>query len=481
MSGTVSGTVRGPGPRREGGTTLVAALLLALAAAAVVLAAGMDPEVPGPGAASARPDPTPVERTLLGCPSTASVSGEEMTGTATVGLAPLPDLPGAAGQTGAGAVRVGAIGDRGEVLGLARGELADVDAGPAPVLDARGRAARGIFAHRADRASGSIAGTPCPSPRGSWWFVGAGAGLDHVSDLVVANLDPGPAVLDVRVLGPDGPVETLGTRDIPLPPGEVVTLPLADVAPLTDELAVAVGTSRGRVVAAVLDRFTTPSGGSGLDWLPGTDRPARSLVLAGLPARAAARTLVVANPADRQARVEVEVAGAGGSFVPAGLDELSVAPGSVETLDLSDAVPRGEPAAVRVRSTVPLLATVRSVGPGDIGYAGPVGALDAPAAAPVLPGASSSVLLTAGEERAAADVVAHGSDGQVTGRQRVRVGARATAGWQPAAGSAYVVVVPVTGSVRGAVVHTGAGGLTQVPLTPLPLTVPTPRVVPGPR
>ncbi len=479
--------------RYRGDRTLLAALaVLVLAAAAVLSASGAAP--PG-GDTTAERGPTgvPVERTVLACPDatdTAQIGARART-TVEAGLSGVKDLLGAGVSLGSGGtVTVGRAGRAGRDRTLDRGELVDLRAGRAHVLDAKGSAAVGLFGYRTDRTSRGTAVARCVEPRGTWWFAGAGGSLDHSSDLVLANVDPGPAVVDVRVYGPDGPVETVGTRGIPIAPNGSQTLAMADVAPQTEELLVEVVAVRGRVAAAVVDRYAAGAeAAAGLEWLPGTDRPRRNLRLIGLPARASSRTLLVTNPGDRQALVELQLAGSAGSFTPLGLDETSVAPGSVESVDLSAVVPSGEPVAVRVRSTAAVVATVRSVGRSggrsvgrrDTSYAGAAAPLVDPAAVPVLEQATTTVQLTAGSLPARARLVGLTRTGRVREKDTVTIDATATATWQPARRTAYVVVRPIEGSVYGAATYAGAGVLSQTPLVGLPLTVVTPRVVPGPR
>ena len=478
--------------RYRGDRTLLAALaVLVLAAAAVLSASGAAP--PG-GDTTAERGPTgvPVERTVLACPDatdTAQIGARART-TVEAGLSGVKDLLGAGVSLGSeGTVTVGRAGRAGRDRTLDRGELVDLRAGRARVLDAEGSAAVGLFGYRTDRTPRGTAVARCVEPRGTWWFAGAGGSLDHNSDLVLANVDPGPAVVDVRVYGPDGPIETVGTRGIPIAPNGSQTLAMADVAPQTEELLVEVVAVRGRVAAAVADRYAAGAeAAGGLEWLPGTDRPSRNLRLVGLPARAASRTLLVANAGDRQALVELQLAGSAGGFTPSGLDETSVAPGSVESVDLSAVVPPGEPVAVRVRSTAPVVATVRSVGRSggrsvgrDTSYAGAAAPLVDPAAVPVLEQATTTVQLTAGSLPARARLSGFTRTGRVSGRNTVAIDATATATWQPARRTAYVVVRPIKGSVYGAATYAGGGALSQTPLVGLPLTVVTPRVVPGPR
>ena len=203
--------------------------------------------------------------------------------------------------------------------------------------------------------------TTCASPRSEWWFTGAGAGLDHSSTLLLANLDPGPAVVDLRVLGPDGELRGAGTRGIVVAPHSRKRVDLTGVAPQVDDLALDVHASRGRVVAAVDDSLrSSPTASEGLEWLAATDRPARRLHLAGVPGTAGGRTLLVANPSTLEAAVDVGVSGPSGTFAPAGLGPVTVAPGTIESVDVSRAVPAGEASGIRLRSRVPVVAALRS-------------------------------------------------------------------------------------------------------------------------
>jgi len=226
--------------------------------------------------------------------------------------------------------------------------------------------------------------TECPSPASTWWFTGAGATLDHSSELVLSNLDPGPAVMDIRVFGPDGEIETIGTRGITVPPEEQTTVALTDVAPQGNDLAVSVVSSRGRLVAAVSDTFAPGFVASpGDEWIPAQVSPSRMMRLAGLPGKADGHTLVLANPSDLEALVDVGVSGETGSFTPTEGAQVGVPPGSVVSTDLTKTI-GGRASAVTLRSTVPVTATVRSVVGAASAYAGSVHWLTGPAIAPVV-------------------------------------------------------------------------------------------------
>ncbi len=265
---------------------------------------------------------------------------------------------------------------------------------------------RATFAVDQARDAAAVGVGECLAPRARWWFTGAGAGLDHASTLVVANLDPGRAVLDVEVHGPDGLVDSIGTRGITMEPGEVQTIPLVEVAPQTDELAVHVEASRGRVVAALADSFATqPAAAPGRDWIPVQSDASQLLRLSPLPARADRRTLVVANPTDREALADVEVSTGSGTFVPTDVPQLRVPPGTVVTADLGPAVGK-EASAVLLTSPVPLTATVRSTRAADVTYTAAAPLLDGPAAAVLADDTVPTLQLTAGDDGGTAKVTA---------------------------------------------------------------------------
>jgi hypothetical protein len=418
-----------------------------------------------------------VDRTLLGCPDVPSSSGTRAVLRA--GLAPAPaglDLPAD------GSVQQGEPGSSGTAVEVTRGALAVLPGTGGRTVDATGGAAAGLFAARTDVTVGrSLAVTSCAAPRSQWWFTGAGAGLDHASTLVLANLDPGPASVDLQVLGPDGEVATAGTTGIPLAARSVRRVPLADIAPQTDELALRVSTSRGRVVADVTDAYRPGrTGPQGAEWLAGTDLPTRTVRLAGVPARRDSSTLLVANPSDLEAVVDVRVSGRAGSFAPAGLEPVSVAPGSVTAVDLGDLLPPGEAVGLRLTSRVPVVAALRSTVGGDHSYATVVRPLAGPAAAPVPGGTRATVQLTAGAVAARVAVEAYDDRGGRVDRATVAIPAGATGTWTPRDGARYLVVTPPAGPgrVSGAVTYTGSGAA-AMPLTALPFRVQRPAVRPG--
>lgn len=454
------------------------AALVVVAVAAVAVLAPRTPDVPASGAAILAEVPAGsassgevVTRTILRCPHYDSARG--VVSTVHVGLAETEE------QLGGGSVRRGGEGEDLRTVDVSRGDLVGLPADGGPTVVGNGGSAAAMFGFRSDRrASGVLAVAPCVAPRAQWWFTGAGAGLDHSSTLLLTNVDPGPAVVDLRVLGPAGEVRTVGTSGITIAPESEKRIDLVDIAPETDELALQVHASRGRVAASVVDSLR-PSASAlpGQEWVSGTDRPRRTVRLAGLPARAGAAKLLVANPSGLEAVVDVRVAGRSGTFTPAGLDPVTVPPGGLEQVNLDGSLPPGEPVSLVLRSRVPVVASVRYGSGADHAYGSPVVPLTGPAAALVVTGADGSVQLTAGGTAATADVAAFDDRGRLVGSTTLSIPAAATRAWSPPKSAAYLTVTPRRGLVSGAVTYTGAG-VADVPLTTLPIRVDRPLVRP---
>ncbi len=468
MSTPLSGRRIARRVRRGPDRLAVVAVALLVAASGLLVTAGAVEPAP---VSAPRPTAVPVEEVTNVCAAFPG-RGESRARTLSAPLPAAGDGALVAGPVGGQLTPVGADG-RGRLTGLE-----PPTGGAALSVSASDGAAVGRATFSADRRAGTAAVQECLAPHARWWFTGAAASLDHTSTLVLANPDPGPSVVDVLVLGPDGPVDAVGTRGIALAPGEVRSLDLVDVAPQSDELAVHVEASRGRVLAAVADSFATrPGAEPGRAWLPAQSGPGRVLRLGPLPQRADRRTLVVANPGDREALAEVEVAGASGSFVPTGLAQLRVPPGGVVTADLDDVVSAGV-AAVVLRSGVRLTATVRSGYGDDVSYATAAPLLGEPAAAPLPDGFRATLQLTAADD-AAARAVAYSADGEEVDSARLEAPAGSTATWRPE-GGAYLVVTPGEGRMSGGVSLSGRAGLAAVTLRPLPVTLRRPVVVPVP-
>ncbi|MGZ4490212.1 MAG: DUF5719 family protein [Nocardioidaceae bacterium] len=452
--------------RRPDRAAFTGLVLVLLAAAAVFLTRPAAPAAP-PHAVSSG---ALVRHARLACPQQGAARGA--TSQYLTGSVP------AAGVGSGGRVRAGAVGSPGSPVQLNRGSMVQLPKSVSgPQISADGDIAAGLFGYRVDSGT-TQAVAPCAAPRASWWFTGPAATLDHSSTLVMTNVDPGPAVVDLKVLGPHGPVSTVGTRGITIAPGSRKTVPLAGVAPQTGDAAVEVHASRGRVVAAMSDSFAPRAGANpGAEWLPDQTLPSRVVRLAGLPAKADQRTLLVSNPSSLEAIVGVQVQGANGGFTPAGLDAIQVAPGTVQSVDVTKAV-GNEATAVRLHSQVPVTASVRSTTAADSTYAAPVLPLAGPAAAPLVQGAAGTVQVTAGELPAQVRFASYTAGGHRLDGGTKTIRPKTTVTWTPAKRAAYVVVTPVKGAVYGALSLSGAG-VSEVPLTTLPIRFQEPPVLPA--
>lgn len=456
--------------RRPGPLGVVSIVLPVLAAVLVLVGARAD--VGSEAAATA--ESTPVDHVVLACLERAGGSEPEISTLA----APVPGLGAAGTLEATGAAATPLRPDE-------RGVLQRVPAArpsPALVLTADGETAAGRAAFLLERDGQTLAAQDCSSPRSEWWFTGGGGSLDHRSVLLLTNADPGPAVVAVSVLA-DTTEPTAAdlpdARELTVPPGEVVSVDLAEVAPQAAELSVHVETSRGRVSAALSDSFSTrPGAAAGVEWVPYQSSPQRFLRLAPVLPRADRRTLVVSNPSSSEALVRVKVAGAGGSFEPVSGAELRVPPGASVTADLSKAI--GEDAsAVTLESTVGVVAAVRSQLGADTSYATALPGLEGTAAAILVDARSAAVHLTGGKDGGAARVTAFAASGKELASADLAMQPGATVTWRPPQGADYVMVGRTSGRLFGGVVVTTPRGVTQVPLRPLPVSVERPHVVPA--
>jgi hypothetical protein len=455
-------------PVRPSGSAWAAVLTVVLAAGLVLTATGVGHEE----TVSVQRSVLPVERVVNTCltppGSGADQSAGQDPGQGFTVAAPLPEQARPTPQPSGGEVGVSSLGEN-DARPLApepsRAELAGF---PLPAttaahtVTATGGAAVGRSTVQTVRDAGADAAAArvCLAPRPRWWFTGAGAQPGQASTLVLANVDPGSAVVDVTVHGPDGVLPTLGTRGVTLEPGEARSFELVDLAPSAEDLAVHVEATRGRVAAGVWDVLDD---GEGLEWLPAQEAASRVVRLAPLPRRAARRTLVVANPGEREQLVEVEISGREGAFAPTDAAQLRLAPGAVATADLTEAV-AGPASAVIVRSSAPVAATVRSVRAGEVSYAGAAESLTGPAAAAFPAGATASVQLTAAGGGAQAAVVAYDGTGRRVADRELDLPPEGTAAWTVPRRADYVVVTPLRGRVGGGLVLTEGPSTTQVVL-----------------
>ena len=139
-----------------------------------------------------------------------------------------------------------------------------------------------------------------------------------------------------------------------------------------------VTTSRGRLAVDVAD--SVDELGTGLvasDWLMPQAEPATRNVLLGVARGAGDRILVLGNPGDDEVRVTVRIVTPRAVFAPAGLEPVTVAPGSTKPVTLTtlldEAADQGA-IGLLVESTGPVAANLRQLVGEDLSEVAPTGA-----------------------------------------------------------------------------------------------------------
>lgn len=333
------------------------------------------------------------------------------------------------------------------------------------VVDGRRDMAPGLVATRADRRH--VAAVSCHLPRPDAWFTGAGAASIHSSTLQLVNPDTGPAVADVQLLSEHGILDVRDLRGITVPGNSVLSLHLSDKAPSRSELTVHLALQRGRLGASLLDTHTERTATS--DWIPPQSAPATVNAVVGVVGGVGQRTLVVANPSDDQARVDVKVIGATSTYAPEGLGELSIPPQSVVTRDLRGVLgttATKDAVGLLVTSTQPVTAAVRSLVHGEqsSAVAAPT-VTDAGLVVPEVPGSEKATLMvTAPEEAGSAAVTAYDARGHRLLDRRIAARKLTGATMALPRGTAFVRIGPVHGSLHAAVLVESGGGAVTLPM-----------------
>jgi hypothetical protein len=334
-----------------------------------------------------------------------------------------------------------------------------VDAGKRPlVVRAVDEMAAGLVSARFDAGPAAVS---CRVPESDQWFTGLGAAARHTSVIELVNPDPGPAVADITVIGPRGPVDAPSLRGITVPGGRSLSLDLSREIPLRGELAAHVEVSRGRLGVHAVDTFDELGRGeAGTDWLA-PQLPAQQLTMLGLPRGQGTRALVVANDGDDEVRATIKVVTQDSAFEPRGLDEVRVPPGTVVRVPLSailgKAVDDGA-LGVQVEATHPVTATLRSFVGGDVSHAVPLPPVTEPTQVllPELGPKGRGTVALSGDSVGSAQVTAHLEGG---GEKVIAVDLKpgTTARVKLPAKTVLVDVAPSGTTVRGALVVEDGG------------------------
>jgi len=402
--------------RRPGGVLLTVVLVLAVGLA---VATATEPE-PRSAAATARdaaPRQVSVARASGACPAPVA-DATTTTRVSLAGSGPIGPARGATGSRGAPgeATLTDPAAPAAPLVRIRAPGSGAADAGPdtGPLL-VRGsdRSAPGLVAAQVTRSTNAtmrgLAGTTCAASGTDFWFVGSGAVVGQRGRVYLTNPEPAPAVVDVDLYGPDGPISAPDARGITVAAGEQEVRLLDALAPGITRFALHVHVRQGRVSAAVRDLQVAGLTPLGADWVPTAAPPARRQVIPGVPGGEGLSLLRLVAPGDSDAIVRVRLISDAGAFAPAGLDVIEVPAGSVSEVDIAEYT-GGEAVSVELDSDAPVTAGVltRLVAPagklGDIAYASAATALTPAtpgvvADARIAEGVTSRLLLTApGEE-----------------------------------------------------------------------------------
>lgn len=336
------------------------------------------------------------------------------------------------------------------------------------VVSASGAAAPGLVGARV-RDSAQPAFAECVMPAAEVWFNGAGAGGLHESKLSLVNPDQGPAVADVTLWTTTGEIDAPMMRGLAVPGGASTEIDLSEVSPTREEITVRVSVTRGRLASSMVDRYTPRGGSVRTDGLPSSQAPTKDLLIPGFPRKSAEAVLVLTNPGEDAARVQLSVVGAKAEFNPAGFEEIRVPAGQVVVIDLPSEVTKlvaSEDASLRLTASVPVTAGVRAVIEGDFAHLPTAVPVHGDAATLVPVSGSRTLVLGTPATAAAVNVEFIGATKSAERKLATRVRPKTSTAVKVPAGT-RAVVVRSSGAVVGAVRTTSSRGISLAPLRPL--------------
>ncbi|MFV0406696.1 MAG: DUF5719 family protein [Propioniciclava sp.] len=322
-----------------------------------------------------------------------------------------------------------------------------------------------------------LTATSCVSARTDAWFVGARSDDGHQAAMELVNLDATDAEVALSLYGPDGLVPAAGSRGISVPARGSRTVPLGPLVQSADPIAVRVQATVGRVAGFLRVRRWDGSTALGADWVPESASPSGLVLVPGVPGGAGERTLLVTNPGERVAPVEIEILGDTGSHQAVGAEDLDVPPGATRVVDLEPGL-AGQPGSVLLRTSGEIAAAVEVSLGGDpeADDRAMLPARDSlgEAATAVWPGPTSVdrflVLANPQSDDARVQVAMRQSDGSNVSEESIVIPARGSVSLPAPAEVKVWEVVSAAAGLRGTLVASGklgeAGGITALELRP---------------
>jgi hypothetical protein len=397
-------------PRWRVGPALVLPLVLPLAA----LGASFLVRTERPEPAAADPRTSALTRVTLACPSSpdeAEPSGGQVSVTSSLAEED-------------GEVTVDPLTADAQTLSVRSGRVTTTSSGDtdgAVVLVGEDAWAPGLMAARVAPSAAAA----CSEPQPDAWYAAVGARPGHRSVVELVNPDPGPAVVDLTLYAPTGPLDVAGFRGLRVPGRSALALDLSEQVPRRTELGLHVQVSRGRLATSVrdsTDRLGT--GPSASDWLAPQAEPLTSSTLLGLPRGDGTRRLALVNASEDETRVTVRVVSPESTFAPEGLGEIRVPPQSIRSISIDGVLaPEVKAGAlgILVESSGPVAASLQTFVGDDLApiSAGPQIASEGAA---LLPPGKKELLVAGAERPGVAVVVTRDEDGTELGEERVAVG-----------------------------------------------------------
>jgi hypothetical protein len=388
----------------------------------------------------------------------------------------------ASGQSGE--VSVGSGGSSSSVS-VSTGAVSPLGGQGAAVVEGDDALAPGLLGLRA--GTDPLTTQDCSVPSSTQWFTGVGAGAAHDSVIELVNPDAGPADADITLYG-GRPFTARQLHGITIPAHRTVSLDLGAIAPRRVLLSAQVQVTRGRLGVHVLDsRTNLATHRVRHEWIPRQSEPALDNLLLGLPTGHGTRTLQIANPGTDVVRAQVKIVTGDTSFVPAGLDTITVKAGATTSVSLTKVLDKAladGALGVEIVADGPVTASVLTDLGTDLSMTVPDTVIRSEAATllPVAAGkgaiAVTGTLYLSADSAGAATVTAYDASGKKLLDKRVGEQQGHTVAVRLPRGAAFVKVVPESTDLRGAVVLTGAGA-SVIPLHELLTQGLVPQIQPG--
>lgn len=264
------------------------------------------------------------------------------------------------------------------------------------------------------------------------------------TDLLIVNSDPTEASVDLSLYGSEGEITAVGARGIALAPQSQRVIALSVLADVEGPVGVRMNTTRGRVTVAA--RTVTEASADAMT----LHRPATEHLLAGIPAGVTTATVILSNPGSERLTVEVTAVGATATYIPAGGENIELAPRSTVAVDLGASL-AGEATGLRVTADGPVAAGLATGTGQDLAFTAPVvtgtelGTF----------GPARGALLLSNPGDMPATITVEGQNHTVPADTTLRI---------PLTGEGEPLQVRSTHPVFGAVSHIGEGGHIAIPL-----------------